>query len=87
VLWCVAGYGSILVSVEELVVVGLWLVGVYGGGWLYKTICILFFIFYFLYFDILKKESINTDLMGKINNNFEIDALIVKRSENKLIFF
>jgi hypothetical protein len=32
VLWCVAGYGSILVSVEELVVVGLWLVGVHGGG-------------------------------------------------------
>jgi hypothetical protein len=32
VLWCVAGYGSILVSVEELVVMGLWLVGVHGGG-------------------------------------------------------
>jgi len=47
----------------------------------------LFFIFYFLYFDIFKKESINSDLMRKINNNFEIDALIVKRSENKLIFF
>jgi hypothetical protein len=34
----------------------------------------IFFIFYFLYFDIFEKYNVNVDLMKKINNDFEMDA-------------
>jgi hypothetical protein len=45
------------------------------------------YIFYFLYFDIFEKYNVNVDSMRKINNDFEMNALIAERAENKFLNF
>lgn len=40
-----------------------------------------------MYFDIFKKCNVNADSMIKINNDFEMDALIAEYVENKFLNF
>jgi len=42
-------------------------------------------MFYFLYFDIFKKDNINIDSIKKIKNDIEMSTLIVEHIDNKFL--
>jgi len=43
------------------------------------------YMFYFLYFDIFKKDNINIDSIKKIKNDIEMSTLIAEHIDNKFL--